>query len=49
MRSDYAAAMALHFGARAIDIARAQLATATGSARAEWMALVALLEAQADG
>lgn len=47
LRPEYAAALAAHFGDRALAIARAQLDGATGSALEEWTALVALLEAQA--
>ena len=47
LRSEYAAALTAHFGDRALEIARAQIATATGAALEEWTALAALLEAQA--
>ena len=44
LRSDYATALTAHFGDRALTIARAQMASATGNALEEWTALVALLE-----
>lgn len=44
LRSDYAAALAAHFGDRALAVARDQRAAAKDSALAEWTAIVALLE-----
>lgn len=47
LRSDYAAALAVHFGDRVLSVARAQVDEATGDALVEWRAIVALLEARA--